>query len=60
MAIAEVEGLKSIPYQAWLIKCYTNDYIFVGDRKDLQAAISRVRNEPRNAGSRIRYKKIVG
>ncbi len=60
MAIAEIEGLKAIPYQAWLIKCYTNDYIYVGDKKGLQEAISRVRREPKNAGSRIRYQKIVG
>lgn len=60
MAIAKVEGLKEILSYAWLIKCGSKDYIFIGSKEELKAALSRVRKDPWNAGSSVKYKKIVG
>lgn len=61
MAIAQIDGLKELaPYYAWHIKCGHKDYIFVGGKDELKEALSRVRKDPWNAGSRVKYKKIVG
>lgn len=61
MAIAQIDGLKELaPYYAWHIRCGRKDYIFVGGKDELKAALSRVRKDPWNAGSSVKYKKIVG
>ena len=59
MTIAKVEGLKEIGSYAWIITCYTRAYIYSGAKSGLKDAVSRVENEPQNAGSQVRVKLVV-
>jgi len=59
MAIAEVTGLKQIHGEVWYIRAGMNEYLFVGSKHELEAALSRVRRESMNKGNQVHYKKVV-
>jgi hypothetical protein len=56
----EKEGLCEIDGFAWLITCWGRAYIYNGHPDGLQDAVRRVKRDPKNAGSTVRYKKIIG
>ena len=50
---------REIQHHGYLIKCGNRAWIFDGPASMVKYAVENIRNDPRNAGSRVTYKKIM-
>jgi len=55
-----VNGItREIQHHGYLIRCGNRSWIFDGPASIVKSAVEHIKNDPRNAGSRVTYKKIV-
>ena len=60
--VSETMGgrLTEIEQFGWLITCGNRAWIYDGPKSGIRDIVEHVKKMPRNAGSTVRYRKIVG